>query len=72
MHIGNLFPIYSLLIRQRLGIDMLYDLGVSALLSTMPGSHKFSFLTRICVAAILSMSRYEGRFPDAVAAYLPT
>ena len=26
---------------------MLYDLGVSALLSTMPSSNKFSFLTRI-------------------------
>ena len=47
MHIGNLFPIYSLLIRKKLGIDMLYKLGVSALLSTMPGSQKFSFLTRI-------------------------
>ena len=29
---------------------------------------KFSF----CVTVILSMSQYEGKFPDAVAAYLPT
>ena len=40
---------------------MLYDLSVSALLSTIPDSHEFSFLTRIWSPGFSSAGGFAPR-----------